>query len=194
MPKKLHPADAADRAKISTATHFNVHLRRSPTSKINREAATLADAAQITDEITAEFEKAPMVYAITPDKMTVFVPKEMVDAARKRRQGSQQRRSRKAGGKRAAALEAAQRGVLPDPPDFSAATHRRFRPKLAKLIELVEAGDIDGLKAIEIKPISSSPKAMARFRYLSLIALAAASGQLASLSQCLGVGTQDRHH
>ena len=30
MPKKLHPADAADRAKIATAAHFNVHLRRSP--------------------------------------------------------------------------------------------------------------------------------------------------------------------
>lgn len=82
MPNKVHPADAADRAKIATATHFNVHLRRSPTSKINREAATLADAAKIADEITAEFKKVPMVYAITPDKMAGFVPKEMVEAAR----------------------------------------------------------------------------------------------------------------
>ncbi|MCA2378615.1 hypothetical protein ATU3C_17815 [Agrobacterium genomosp. 3 str. RTP8] len=175
MPKKMHPADAADRAKIATATHFNVHLRRSPTSKINREAATLADAAKIADEITAEFKKAPMVYAITPDKMTVFVPKKLVEAARSSDEGPTGRptapKPKKTVGRRAAAYEAAQRGVLPDPPDFTAATHRRFRPKLAKLIELVEAGDIDGIKAIEIKPVSSSPKAMAKYRDLALIAL-----------------------
>jgi|GEM_PF-6342011 len=37
---KPFPADIADRAKIATATHFNVHLRRSPTEKINCEAPT----------------------------------------------------------------------------------------------------------------------------------------------------------
>ncbi len=177
MPKKMHPADAADRAKIATATHFNVHLRRSPTSKINREAATLAEAAKIADEIMAEFKKAPMVYAITPDKMAVFVPKEMVEAARSGEEtpasGQAAPKRRKTAGKRAAALEAAQRGVLPDPPDFTAATHRRFRPKLAKLIEFVEAGDSGGLKAIEINPVSSSPKAMAKYRDLAVIALTA---------------------
>lgn len=78
----------------------------------------------------------------------------------------------KGGRERATVLEAAQRGVLPDPPDFTGATHRRLRPKLAKLVELVEAGDSDGLKAIEIKPISSSPKAMLRYRDLCLVALA----------------------
>ncbi|WP_421404387.1 hypothetical protein [Agrobacterium fabrum] len=177
MSKKLHPADAADRVKIATATHFNVHLRRSPTSKINRDAATLAEAAKIADEIIAEFKKAPMVYAITPDKMTVFVPKEMVEAARSGEEtpasGQAAPKRKKTAGKRAAALEAAQRGVLPDPPDFTAATHRRFRPKLAKLIELVEAGDVEGLKAIEINPVSSSPKAMAKYRDLAVIALTA---------------------
>lgn len=175
MPKKMHPADAADRAKIATATHFNVHLRRSQTSKINRGATTLAEAAKIADEITAEFKKASMVYAITPDKMTVFVPKEMVEAARNG-EGAQTGKPpaptpTKKAGKRAAALEAAQRGVLPNPPDFTAATHRRFRPKLAKLVELVEAGDIAGLKAIEINPVSSSPKAMAKYRDLAVAAL-----------------------
>lgn len=175
MPKRMHPADAADRAKIATATHFNVHLRRSPISKINCEAKTLIGAVKIADEITAEFKKAPMVYAITPDKMTVFVPKEMVEAARSGAEATKGKptalKPKKAAGKHAAGLEAAQRGILPDPPDFTAATHRRFRPKLAMLIELVEAGDIAGLKAIEIKPISSSPKAMAKYRDLALVAL-----------------------
>jgi hypothetical protein len=76
-------------------------------------------------------------------------------------------------GKRAAAEEAARSGVLPEPPDFSAATHARFRNKLARLVELAEAGDIEGLRAVEINPVSSSPKAMARYRDLCIIALEA---------------------
>lgn len=80
---------------------------------------------------------------------------------------------RKEPGKRAAALEAAQRGELPAPPDFSAATHKPHRKKLEAVVAMVKAGDIEGLKAIEIKPISSSPKAIARYRDLSVIALEA---------------------
>jgi hypothetical protein len=76
-------------------------------------------------------------------------------------------------GKRAAIEEAARQGQLPTPPDFSAATHARFRAKLAKLIEMVEAGDIDGLKAYAINPVSTSPRAMARYRDLAVIALEA---------------------
>jgi len=76
-------------------------------------------------------------------------------------------------GKRAAIEEAARTGELPAPPDFSAPTHARFRNKLAKLVELVEAGDIAGLKAMTINPVSSSPKAMARYRDLCVIALEA---------------------
>ncbi|CAH1672367.1 MULTISPECIES: hypothetical protein [unclassified Chelatococcus] len=76
-------------------------------------------------------------------------------------------------GKRAAAIEAAQRGEIPQAPDFSAATHKPHRAKLAKIIEMVEAGDVDGLRAMEIKPTSSSPKAMLKFRDLAVIALEA---------------------
>ena len=71
-------------------------------------------------------------------------------------------------------LEAeAHKGHLPEPPDFSAPTHARFRNKLAKLTELADAGDIDALRAFEINPVSSSPKAMARYRDLCVIALEA---------------------
>ena len=80
-------------------------------------------------------------------------------------------------GKRAAILEAAQRGELPPVPDFSAETHKRFRPKLAKVVEMVEAGDIEGLKAFHINPVSSSPKAIARYRDLAIIALEARANQ-----------------
>lgn len=76
-------------------------------------------------------------------------------------------------GKRKAIIEQAQAGALPAAPDFSKPTHARFRAKLAKLVALAEAGDIEGLKAIEINPVSTSPKAMARYRDLAIIALVA---------------------
>jgi hypothetical protein len=70
-----------------------------------------------------------------------------------------------------AASEAAATGQLPTPPDFSAATHTRFRGKLEGLIALAERGDIEGLRAVAINPVSSSPKAMARYRDLCVMAL-----------------------
>ena len=76
-------------------------------------------------------------------------------------------------GKRKAIIEQAQLGALPAAPDFSKPTHARFRAKLAKLVALAEAGDVEGLKAIEINPVSTSPKAMARYRDLAIIAIEA---------------------
>src|SRR5687768_13709977 len=64
-------------------------------------------------------------------------------------------------GKRKAIIEQAQSGALPAAPDFSKQTHARFRAKLAKLVALAEAGDVESLQAIEINPVSTSPKAMA---------------------------------
>lgn len=76
-------------------------------------------------------------------------------------------------GKRAAILAAAEAGELPAAPDFSAETHKRFRPKLAEVVSLAEKGDLKGLKAFEINPVSSSPKAIMRYRDLCIIALEA---------------------
>ena len=76
-------------------------------------------------------------------------------------------------GKRQAILDQAQTGALPQPPDFSKPTHARFRAKLAQIVALAEAGDIAGLQAFEINPVSSSPKAMARYRDLCVIAITA---------------------
>ncbi len=75
--------------------------------------------------------------------------------------------------KRAAVLEAAQRGELPQAPDFSAETHKRFRAKLTQIVAAAEAGDIEALRAFQINPVSSSPKAMAKYRDLAVIALEA---------------------
>lgn len=76
-------------------------------------------------------------------------------------------------GKRQAILEQAQSGVLPQAPDFSKPTHARFRTKLAQIVALAEAGDIAALQAFEINPVSSSPKAIARYRDLCVIAITA---------------------
>ena len=78
-------------------------------------------------------------------------------------------------GKRQAIRDQAQSGALPQPPDFSKPTHARFRAKLAQIVALAEAGDIAALQAFEINPVSSSPKAMARYRDLCVIAITARS-------------------
>lgn len=110
---------------------------------------------------------------IATDPMSVRIG-EAADARRAKREAREARKAEKpAGGKRAAALEAAQRGELPDAPDFSAPTHKPHRKRLGEVIALVEAGDIDGLKAFHINPVSSSPKAIAKYRDLAVVALEA---------------------
>jgi hypothetical protein len=76
-------------------------------------------------------------------------------------------------GKRAAIEVAAREGTLPEPPDFSAETHKRFRNKLASVVELAKAGDLKGLRSFEINPVSSSPKAIKRYRDLCIVAIEA---------------------
>jgi len=75
--------------------------------------------------------------------------------------------------KRKAIIEQARAGALPAAPDFSKPTHARFRAKLARLVALAEAGDVEGLKALAINPVSTSPKAMARYRDLAVVAIEA---------------------
>ncbi|MFN3349072.1 hypothetical protein [Pseudorhodoplanes sp.] len=76
-------------------------------------------------------------------------------------------------GQRAQIEADARAGKLPEPPDFSAETHKRFRNKLATVVALANAGDLEGLRAFQINPVSSSPKAIKRYRDLCIIALEA---------------------
>lgn len=79
--------------------------------------------------------------------------------------------------RRDADIEAkARQGELPPPPDFSAPTHVRFRAKLAALVELAGKADAAGLRAVPINPVSSSPKALARYRDLAVLAIEAREG------------------
>lgn len=80
--------------------------------------------------------------------------------------------------RRDADIEAkARQGELPLPPDFSAPTHARFRAKLAALVEMAGKADATGLRAVQINPVSSSPKALARYRDLAVLAIEAREGR-----------------
>lgn len=76
-------------------------------------------------------------------------------------------------GKRAQLVADAEAGKLPPAPDFSAATHAPYRKKLTMLKTLVAAKNVRELKAFPINPTSTSPKALARYRDLAVIALQA---------------------
>ncbi len=211
MAPKMHPADIADIEKIATATHFTAHLRTGPHDRVTKTARTLGEAIKVADAMgKTPGGKSAMIYAITPDNMTVHVPASMIAKARKEaaqtrgraavealgrvvegivaenpkafgkavtapRSATRKAKAARPTGRRAQIAENASRGILPPVPDFSAPSHARYRKKLAEIVTMVEAGDIEGLRAFPINPYSSSPKAMARYRDLAVIAITAQS-------------------
>jgi hypothetical protein len=74
------------------------------------------------------------------------------------------------------ARERANKGTLPTPPDFSANTHRYYRPILAEVVKLAKAGDLKGLKAFHVKGSCTSPAAIKKYREVALIAMQAKKG------------------
>jgi hypothetical protein len=182
MALNLHPADLSDIEKIAQATHFTIHLRSGPHDKVTKQAKTLAAAVRAADNLGKTGSgKRPMIYAVTADEMTVHVPAAMIAQARQEGATGPRRAAGKAKGarpqgRRAEIAENAANGILPPMPDFSAETHKRFRGKLAEIVKLAEAGDVAALKAIEIKTYSSSPKAMAGYRDLAVMAIEARAG------------------
>jgi hypothetical protein len=85
-------------------------------------------------------------------------------------------RKRKA---QAEAEAAADRGELPEPPDFTAATHAPYRKRLEKLVEMAKAGDAGGLRGVVINPTSTSPRALIRYRDLCVRAIEAKAKEAA---------------
>lgn len=141
--KKFNAKRGAQRAGLKPG-EFDVF--KTPDGRFMWRAIDKSEpATSITDPMPAEQPVAPPIAAPWPNS-----PKS---------------------GKRKAIIEQAQAGTLPAAPDFSKPTHARFRAKLAKLVALAEAGDIEALRAIKINPVSTSPKAMARYRDLVIIAL-----------------------
>jgi hypothetical protein len=103
-------------------------------------------------------------------------PRQFVDESERDRRKLAKLGGARPQGKRAAVLAAAQAGKLPPPLDFSAPSHARYRDAAKELVALAKAGNIEALKRLEFKTYSSSPKAMAKYRDLAVIALEARRG------------------
>lgn len=160
-PETAAPAKKAAKAKKAVA------VDHSASNKL------IADAIARDPELAAK-AKAPAKPKAEKKPAQAKAPKEKAVKAEKPKGDA------KPTGKRAAILEAAQKGKLPPAPDFSAPTHARFRKKLDEVIALAKAGDIAALRAFEINPVSSSPKAIAKYRDLAVIALEAKAAKGAS--------------
>ena len=152
------PAEAAPAEEAAAAdpvpAFIKASMRKLTAMAETIEGGTAEDKAALAEEAKAAAAAKPA----KPAKVKLVKP--AADA-------------KPATGKRAAVLEAAQRGEMPSPPDFSAETHARFRKKLAEIVAFADAGDLKGLKSIEINPASSSRKAMAKYRDLAIIAIEA---------------------
>ena len=154
----IEPATSAKKADDA--------LARLLAAKIGAERASLAFSSIMT-AATADQAEARLTLVLdygNPDPAEEPIPAPVVEP---------KAATAPAIGKRQAILDQAQTGALPQAPDFSKPTHARFRAKLTQIVALAEAGDIAGLLAFEINPVSSSPKAMARYRDLCVIAITA---------------------
>lgn len=69
--------------------------------------------------------------------------------------------------------EAASAGKLPPEPDFTAACNAPYRERLAEITALAKAGDVKGLRAMEIPDYNSIVRTLARYRDLAVTALTA---------------------
>lgn len=131
-----------------------------PKAKKNGASTKRAPAAKIGKKAAKETKvaKAKAVKALKPAKAAKPAKAKAV---------------RVPGGARGAIIEAAKRGEMPTPPDFSANTHKPHRKRLDYVIALAKAGDVKGLKEFKINPTSTSPKAIDRYRNLAVMALEA---------------------
>ena len=197
--RKPHPADVANANIVAAAVRFELALFLGMGRYATDTAETIEEALAKADRLVAMHPngRRPLIYGVTADGRSGLVTNAMLSsmedpmksrakrstakraakpAAGKKAQkpaAKQERVSTRPLGKRAAIEAAAREGKLPEPPDFSAETHKRFRNKLASVVEVAKAGDLKGLRAFEINPVSSSPKAIARYRDLCIIALEA---------------------
>ena len=197
--RKPHPADVANANIVAAAVRFELALFLGMGRYATDTAETIEEALAKADRLVAMHPngRRPLIYGVTADGRSGLVTNAMLssmeDPMKSRAKKSTAKRAAKpaAGkkaqkpqakqeavpkrslGKRAAIEAAAREGKLPEPPDFSAETHKRFRNKLASVVELAKAGDLKALRAFEINPVSSSPKAIARYRDLCIVALEA---------------------
>jgi hypothetical protein len=165
-------AAAAERFERLLAAKIGTHRAPKAVKAILTAPGFETAEGRLVAEIDAREPEAPAELAVIvePEPATVAAPiVETIEAKPEPATALSAPRRR-----RDAEIEAkARQGELPPPPDFSAPTHARFRAKLAALVELAGKADATGLRAIAINPVSSSPKALARYRDLAVLAIEA---------------------
>lgn len=72
------------------------------------------------------------------------------------------------------AKERAEKGSLPPTPDFSANTHKYYRPLLAEAVKFAKAGNVKALLAMKFARNDGSPGVVKRYRDIAVAALKAA--------------------
>lgn len=181
--RKPHPADVANANMVAEAVRFDIALFLGVGRYATDTAKTMEEALAKADRLVALHPngRRPLIYGITADGRSGLVTNATLsnteDSMKKVKKNSMAKRVGKPAatkktqksaakqdgtstrplGKRAAIEVAARKGKLPEPPDFSAETHRPFRKKLATVVELAEAGDLKGPRFIpdqscELKP------------------------------------------
>lgn len=174
----IYAIDAAGRAALVTQQRRSEEMMlKTYAKKFNAQRAAKA-AGHDADEVDVIKTKNGYTWRAKRQGKSAADPRDAKLAADPSREPpadgmKQSAAPRPPAGKRAAIEAAARKGKLPEPPDFSAPTHTRFRNKLASVVELAKAGDLKGLQAFQINPVSSSPKAIARYRDLCIVALEA---------------------
>jgi hypothetical protein len=172
IAETIRPSTNQPKESNMTETSTTTFAKRFNAQRAARKVLG-ADAHEGTHFRTTKVEGGFTWEAIAPEPAKTAAPTATPATGPGRRRPHPKDMAGTSKGKRAAAEEAARQGHLPTPPDFSAATHTRFRGKLAKLVAFAEAGDAEGLKAVAINPVSTSPRAMARYRDLAVIAIEA---------------------
>jgi hypothetical protein len=202
MPRKPHPADIANAAIVASAIRFDIALFLGTGAYARDSAKTLDEARVKAARLAAEHPngRRPLIYGVTAEGRSGLVTDALLNpqnrtektivttkTAKKANTANAKASKAKAKpvqkakasngngalGKRAAMEAAAREGKLPSPPDFSAETHARFRGKLAEVVALAKAADLNALRKFKINPYSTSPKAIARYRDLCVLALEA---------------------
>lgn len=178
---------AYDQTIIQNAVSFAAALLLGKGRYDHAEATTLAEITELAAKLKADHPKCsrePVISALDADgNRTVIggVPAKPAKPGKaKAAKPAAPKASKlakveavKPAGKRAEVLANAAAGIVPSAPDFSAPTHKRFVKKLNEVIALAEAGDLKGLRASQISVVSSSPRAIARYRDLCVTALEA---------------------
>jgi len=175
----IYAVDADGRSALVTddiSTESKESSMKTYAKKFNAQRAAKA-AGHNLDEIEIVKAKDGFTWRVKqqPRRADARDAKLTSDPSREPRANSEPQAAapRRPLGKRAQIEADARAGKLPEPPDFSAETHKRFRNKLASVVELAKAGDLNGLRAFEINPVSSSPNAIKRYRDLCIMALEA---------------------